>query len=287
MNKQRLKKDSITLACVVIGAFIMAMNIKTFVSAGNLFPGGFTGLTVFIQRVGEKFFDVQLSYAVINILLNAIPAIIGFKTIGKRFTIFSCIMIALTGFFVEVLPNSALTYDPLLIAVFGGIFSGIGVSAALKGHASSGGTDFIAIYMSRKLNAPAWNYILGLNAILLLCAGYLFDWNQALYSIIFQFVSTQIVSATHVRYKKMTMHIITNKADELAEKLMIYTHHGITRFEGMGCYSKEPKTLLYTVVSSEEIKEVIGFINCIDDKAFINVMKTDTVEGRFYQEPID
>lgn len=287
MINKKMKKNLFTLFCVVIGALIMAANIKTFVRAGNLFPGGFTGLTVMIQRIAEKYFNVSVSYSLINILLNALPAVIGYKTIGKRFTLYSCLMIVLTGIFVDFLPSSPLTYDPLLIAVFGGIFNGVGISFALKGKASSGGTDFIAVYLSDKLHAPAWNYVLGLNAVMLVVAGLLFDWNQALYSIIFQFVSTQIVSALHVRYKKVTVHIITSKPDDLSEKLMIYTHHGITRFEGHGCYSNQPRTLLYTVISTEELKEVIRFVHLVDEKAFINVMKTNSLEGRFYQEPIN
>lgn len=287
MINKKTKKNLFTLVCVVIGALIMAINIKTFVRAGNLFPGGFTGLTVMIQRISEKYFDVTISYSLVNILLNAVPAVIGYKTIGKRFTIYSCLMIFLTGIFVDFLPSRPVTNDLLLIAVFGGIFNGVGISFALKGKASSGGTDFIAVYLSDKLHAPAWNYVLGLNAVMLVVAGLLFDWNQALYSIIFQFVSTQVVSALHVRYKKVTVHIITSKPDDLSEKLMIYTHHGITRFEGHGCYSNQPRTLLYTVISTEELKEVIRFVHLVDDKAFINVMKTNSLEGRFYQEPIN
>ena len=84
------------------------------------------------------------------------------------------------------------------------------------------------------------------------------------------------VGALHVRYKKVTVHIITSKPDDLSEKLMIYTHHGITRFEGHGCYSNQPRTLLYTVISTEELKEVIRFVHLVDDKAFINVMKTNS-----------
>lgn len=287
MINKKTKKNLFTLVCVVIGALIMAANIKTFVRAGNLFPGGFTGLTVMIQRIAEEYFHTSVSYSLINILLNALPAVIGYKTIGKRFTLYSCLMIFLTGIFVDFLPSRPLTYDPLLIAVFGGIFNGVGISFALKGKASSGGTDFIAVYLSDKLHAPAWNYVLGLNAVMLVVAGLLFDWNQALYSIIFQFVSTQVVSALHVRYKKVTVHIITSKPDDLSEKLMIYTHHGITRFEGHGCYSNQPRTLLYTVISTEELKEVIRFVHLVDEKAFINVMKTNSLEGRFYQEPIN
>lgn len=284
---KKSQKRLFTIICVLAASLLMAINIKTFVNAGNLFPGGFNGLTVLIQRIASEFFNIELPFTLINVSLNAIPAVIGYKTIGKRFTFYSCMMIFLTGFFVDLLPSLTLTYDVLLIAVFGGILNGVAVSISLKGHASSGGTDFIAVALSKKLNAPAWNYVLGLNAAMLITAGFLFDWNQALYSIIFQFVSTQIVNALHVRYKKVTVHIITTKADELAQALLIYTHHGVTRFEGMGCYSNEPRTLLYTVISTEEMKEVIRFVHSIDEKAFINVMKTDSLEGRFYQAPID
>lgn len=286
-DKDLVKKNIKTIVLVLIASFVMALNIKTFVRAGDLFPGGFTGITVLIQRVFEEYLHMQVSYTLINVLLNAIPALIGFKTIGKRFTFYSCVMILLTGFFVDYLPSTPLTYDVLLIAVFGGIINGLSIIIALKGHASSGGTDFIAVYLSQKLNISAWNYVLGLNAVVLLLAGLLFDWNQALYSLIFQFVSTQVVSALHQRYKKVTLHIITDKPEQLSEKLLVYTHHGVTRFDGYGCYSNQPRSMLYMVISTEEMKNVMQFIQSIDPEAFVNVIKTDVLEGRFYQKPMD
>ena len=85
----------------------------------------------------------------------------------------------------------------------------------------------------------------------------------------------------------MTLFMITNRADEIEKKLLDYTHHGITRFEGKGCYLKEDKSLLYTVVSADEVKEVIDFVKNVDSKMFINVMKSDSISGRFYKEPIE
>lgn len=275
------------ILCVIIASLVMAINLNTFVNAGGLFPGGFTGITVFIQRIALQEYGVVIPYTLVNIALNAIPAYIGFKMVGKKFTIYSCLMIFLTSIFVDMLPVYPVTEDILLIAVFGGIANGIALSIALSGRASSGGTDFIAMAITSKTNASAWNYVFGMNVILLFCAGYVFGWDKALYSLIFQFCSTQIINTLHTRYQKKTMFIVCDKPEEIIEAVMNKTHHGITRFEGVGGYSSEKRTMLYTVVNTSEIRSLSKDIKRIDEKAFINVTKTEAVVGRFYQEPLD
>lgn len=286
MKNSKRSKDIITLICVILGSLISAININTFVNAGGLFPGGFTGLTVMIQRICSTFFNFDISYSLVNYSLNAIPAYIGYKTVGKKFTIYSCLMIILTGVFVDIIPHMKVTGDILLIAVFGGIINGAAMGVALRGNASSGGTDFIAMYISKKTNASAWNYVLGLNAIMLFVAGCLFGWEGALYSIIYQFCSTQLINMLHTKYKKMTIFIVTSNPDEVIEGLLDYTHHGITRFEGVGGYSGQIRTLLYTVIESGKVKRVMGRVRELDQTAFINVTKTEQIEGNFYIEPL-
>ena len=286
-NEKVWKKHLTSLVCVITASLIMSINIKSFVRAGNLIPGGFTGLSLLTQRACLDFLGIDLPYSLINITLNAIPAFIGFKTIGKKFTSYSVLMIVLNSFLVDVIPVTPITYDPLLVSVFGGILNGIAIVIALYGKASSGGTDFIAVYLSDKLNKPSWNFVFGINVVILLTASVLFGFEAAMYSIIFQFVSTQVIERMHRRDQKVTLFMITNRADEIEKKLLDYTHHGITRFEGKGCYLKEDKSLLYTVVSADEVKEVIDFVKNVDSKMFINVMKSDSISGRFYKEPIE
>ncbi|NBK96649.1 MAG: YitT family protein [Erysipelotrichia bacterium] len=287
MSKAIKSNDVIRAVCVVVSALVVAFNLNTFVNAGGLFPGGFNGLSVFIQRFALKYFSVQIPFSAINILLNSIPAIIGYRVVGKKFTIFSCVMIFLTGVFVDVLPIVPITEDILLIAVFGGIINGTALAIALKGRASSGGTDFIAMAVAKKLNAPAWNYIMAANAVMLFVAGYVFGWDKALYSIIFQFCSTQMINLLHTQYKRMTIFIVTDKPDEIICDVMEATHHGFTRFEGRGGYSYKPRTMLYTVIDMHELKKVRKIIKQIDQHAFINVVRSEHVEGRFYQRPMD
>ena len=80
------KKDTKRCLVIILAAFIMAANIKTFVHTGGLYPAGAMGLTLLILHIGETFFSITLPYTIINLIINAIPVYIGFRFIGKKFT---------------------------------------------------------------------------------------------------------------------------------------------------------------------------------------------------------
>ena len=106
---------------ITIAAVIMALNITIFVRNANTFPGGATGLTLLIQRSFSQFLNIHVSYTIINIIINAIPIYIGFKYIGKHFTLLSVYMIILTSVLTDIMPSIKITNDVLLLVIFGGI----------------------------------------------------------------------------------------------------------------------------------------------------------------------
>ena len=160
-NQQARLKEFITrVGMIALSSLIVAINLKSFVAAGDLFPGGFTGITRLIQRCALEFAEVELPFAPINLTLNAIPAAISFKLVGKRFTLYSCLTIVLTSIFTDLIPAFAITEDKLLICIFGGIINGFAGCLCLWVRVTSGGTDFIAISLSERKNVDAWNYIL-------------------------------------------------------------------------------------------------------------------------------
>lgn len=285
MNKKIVFSHEIKrFGCGIIAAVIFAANIKTFVRAGGLYPGGFNGLTLLIQTILEQFLHLAVPFTVINILLNAVPIFIGFRYIGKKFTISTCCVIFLTSVLTDIFPSQPITYDPLLISIFGGLINGLAITLCLVGNTSSGGTDFIAIFFSERSGKDIWNYILCGNAAILVVAGILFGWDVALYSIIFQFTSTQVVQMLHQRYKKHTLFIVTSQPEQVYEGIQHLTHHSATRFEGTGCYTGTNQTLLYSVVSREEAKVLVKKVKEIDPSAFVNIIKTDYINGRFYHK---
>lgn len=281
------RKDIKRIIIVCLAAVIMALNIKSFVRTGGLYPGGATGLTLLLQRMGELFFHVTVPYTLVNVVLNAVPVYIGFRFIGKKFTLYSCLMIVLTSVLTDILPGYVITYDTLLISIFGGLINGLVISMCLMMDATTGGTDFIAIFLSERKGIDSWNMVLGLNIVILAAAGILFGWDKALYSIIFQYTSTQVLHILYKKYQQETLLVVTNKSKEVYEAISRTTNHGATIIEGEGPYEKRERKIVYSVVSSAESKRVLKAINEADPQAFVNLMKTEQIAGRFYHKPTE
>lgn len=281
------KKDWRRVLIVLIASALMAFNIKSFVHAGDLFPGGVTGMTVLIQRLSEKYLGIDIPYSPVNLLLNAFPVYIGFRYVGKKFTLLSLLMIVVSSFLTDIFPVYTITEDLLLIAVFGGILSGTAVSLCLYADATSGGTDFIAIYLSQKRGMETWNLVLGFNVVILCIAGYFFGWEEALYSIIFQFVSTQTLHALYRSYQKQTLFIVTHKPDLVYLAIHDACNHGATVWNAEGSFSQQPVTMVYSVVSGADVKAALQAIKVADPEAFVNSIRTTEIRGHFYMKPKD
>ena len=286
-NNNRITADARTFVLVVISALMMAVNLKSFVNQGDLLPGGINGLSVLIQRVSDTFFGIAIPFSAISLPLNALPALLAFRTVGRKFTIFSCLCIVLMSFFTDAIPSFAFTADPLLIAVFGGLINGTALSLALNAGASTGGSDFIAMYFSVKKGISTWNYVLAFNACLILISGALFGMDSALYTIIFQFCQTQVLNTLYKRYSKKSVMIVTDKPEEVSDEIMAVTHHGTTLWKAEGAYTHADHYMIYAIVSASDVQQMRRHVRLVDEAAFINVMSSDAVTGRFYLKPID
>lgn len=272
---------------VIIASLLYAWNLCCFAKAADLLPGGISGVSLLLQHIIKSIFHVTVPYSVFNILLNLFPVYIGFRYIGKKFTLYSILTILLSSIFVDILPDYIFTTDILLISIFGGLINGLAIALCLNVGTTTGGTDFISIYMSQQKGMDAWNYILFGNVIILLIAGAMFGWSIALYSIIYQFCSTQIIQMLYKRYQKETLFIISDKADEIYRLIKDTTNHDATLFHGIGCYEATEKEMIYSVINTDARRELIPLIHSVDPHAFINVVKTEELAGRFHDIPND
>ena len=285
--KMMLRKDAVRLVVVLLAAFLMAMNINSFVNAGGLYPGGATGIAIIIQRIVLKYWGISIPYTPVTVLLNAIPVYIGFKYIGKRFTLFSLVMVVANGFFVDFLPDYAVTQDPLLVAVFGGLLNAIAITMCLEVDATSGGTDFISIFLSQKKGVDAFPYILAGNIVILSIAGILFGLDKALYSMIFQYVTTTALHTLYRTYQQRTLFIITDMPDRVCSMIYSVCGHGATLIDGEGSFAHKNKKIVYSIVSASDTRKIIPRIREIDPNAFINSIRTEEIMGNFYMRPRD
>ena len=279
------------LALIILGSALMAFNINTFVRSGGLIPGGFTGVTILTQEIFLEFLGIGIPFSLVLFVLNAVPAIVCFRIVGKKFTMYSVLMVILTGLMTDFMPEALIGFvnldNPLLSAVFGGILAGVSTVLCLMADATSGGTDFIAIAVSEKYNKDAWGYIFAGNCVVLAIAGALFSLEMALYSIIFQFAVMAVLNSMYRGYQQQTMFIVTGRHVEVYELIREKTNHAATSLSGMGLYGNQERTVLYSVVYSNEVAPLIRAIRALDPDAFINVIKTEQINGKFFRKPKD
>lgn len=285
--KETVKHDLIRVLAVIPAGILFGVNTKMFAKGGGLFPGGVAGLSVLIQQIFMKFGGINVPYTPINILLNAVPVYIGFRFIGKKFTARSLEMILISAIITDIIPWPPITNDVLLLSVFGGVLNGSAIGLALKADATSGGTDFIAIFLSERKGIDAFNIVLFMNIGVLFTAGLLFGFDKALYSIIFQYVSTQILHIVYRTYMKQTLLIVTDNADEICQAIYANSHHGATIMNSEGSYKHEKRKMVYSVIARSEVKKVIKLINDIDPAAFVNSLPTTDFRGKFFYRTYD
>lgn len=280
-------KDFSRFLLVSLAAALMAVNINTFVHTAGLLPGGFSGITLLLQEIFKTRLNVTIPFSAVYWLLNAVPAVICFRTVGKKFTLFSLWMVVLSGVLTDVIPGLKVTDDILLCTIFGGIVSGVTVCLCLFAGATSGGTDFISIIVSEKTGKSIWNQIFIGNCCVLVVFGLLFGWNRALYSIIYQYVGTQVLNLLYKRYQKSTLLIVTDKADEVVDVISDTVKHDATILTGKGGYTGDQHKMVYTIVSSDEEGKLVHAIKNVDPNAFVNILQTKILKGNFYMKKND
>lgn len=287
LNSHKTFRNLVTFVAVVVAAFMQASIIQIFMRPLNLLSSGFTGVAILIEKITSTFFGFTFSTSLGMLVLNIPVAIFCSKSISKRFTFFSLLEVILASFFLKVLRFGMVFDDKLLNIIFGGALYGIMTTIALKANASTGGTDFIALYVSNKKNKSIFNYVFVFNATMLVIFGAMFGWENAGYSILFQFISTKTIETFYHRYARVTLQITTSHPNEVIKCLMDNYRHGLSRVDGVGGYSGRNISLLHTVVSGYEVDEMVNLMRQKDPHVIVNVLKTEDFYGGFYLKPIE
>lgn len=285
-KQDMIKRYGITAAAVFCSALLQAFAMQTFLTPAQILSSGFTGVAVLIERI-TLLYGVHFSTSLGMIALNVPVAVFCFRHIGKKFVIFSLLQVFLASFFLKFCQFQPLFDDVMLNVCFGGFAYGMAIVIALKGNASTAGTDFIALYVSNKKGKSIWQYVFVFNASMLCIFGYLFGWMYAGYSILFQFLSTKTIESFYHRYKRVTLQITTHCPEPVISAYVANYRHGLSVLEGYGGYSHQKMSLLHTVVSSYEVHDIVTLMREQDPHVIINVLPTETFFGGFYQKPIE
>jgi uncharacterized membrane-anchored protein YitT (DUF2179 family) len=279
-----LWQESKKIVIVIAGALLNALAMNLFLIPANVYSSGFTGIAQLLSKVLSDYTPIQLSMGILLLLLNIPVAILGWRKVGKSFTVYSFLSVLMSSFFLTIVPIKQVSQDILLNAVFGGVILAVGVGITLKWGASTGGVDIIAMVLSRMKDKPVGPYMFVLNGIIIVTAGFLFGWEKALYTLVTLYTSTRVIDAIHTRHAKLTAMVITKKADELKKAIHGSLVRGITMIPAKGAFSNEPRDLLMIVITRYELYDLERIIKEVDPNAFTNIIQTTGVYGFFRRE---
>lgn len=269
---------------VIIGAFIFAFSMNYFLIPAGVYSSGFSGLSQLLSRLFSEYFKIHISVGIWLLLLNIPVTILGWRKIGKTFTLYSFISVIFSSLFLNLIPIKELSDDILLNAVFGGVIGAVGAGMTLRFGASTGGMDIIAVYLSRVVEGSVGRFTLILNSFIIISAGFLFGWEKSLYTLVGLFSSSKVIDILHTQAQKLTAMIVTKNSKDLKQAILTRLTRGATVVPAHGAYSDEGRDMLITVISRYELFELRKIIKEVDPKAFTNIVKTDSVIGLFRKD---
>ncbi len=266
------------------GGLSFSIAVNYFIIPVDLYTGGLTGLLlIFNTLIGNK-----IDFALLYLLANIPLLLLSWFKLGKRFTFYTVFNVLSFSFFTAILPDiKQISDDRLIMALFGGGFSGVGVVLSLLAGGSGGGIDILALYYSERTGKPLGQFALLINVIVLSLTAILFNLEIALYTMIGSYVTSIVIDKFHTRYRKLTVTVNTSNPDEFIEEFKMKSTRGLTIIPAKGAYTMQDRKLLYVVITSYELTPFLELVKKHDENAFVNITKSERVFGNFNTISID
>ena len=283
---QKIKTRIKTASTLLLSSLLFATAINVFISPSDLYTGGITGLLLLMVMFIYDLFGIKLSLSILVLAINIPLLLIAWRSIGKRFARLTVITVILQSIFLEVVPDLGFSDDLMLNAIFGGVLLGAAAGIVFRIGGSGGGMDIILQMLSYKFDGSIGKYSFTINLFIIIVAGYYQSWEIAMYTIMTIFIIATVVDRIHTVHKNLTLYIVTAKETEVIDAVWLKLNRGITVLEASGAYTKEQRSVLMVVLSSYELYETVEMIESVDEKVFINVVKSEAVIGNYLKRKV-
>ncbi|CAH1215980.1 hypothetical protein PAECIP111892_04217 [Paenibacillus auburnensis] len=271
------------IVMMVLGAAMMSVALEIFLVPNELIDGGITGISIMLSHI----FNIPLG--ILLTLLNLPFLVIGYKQIGKTFALSTLFAVILMSIGTQLLhPVKPITVEPLLAAVFGGVILGVGVGLVVRYGGSLDGTEIVAILIAKKLPFSVGEVVMFFNFFILSVAGFVFGWNNAMFSLIAYYIAFKMIDVTLEGLdQSKSVWIISDKFRDIGEALTERLGRGVTYLDGEGGFSGENKKVIFVVITRLEEAKLKSIVEDWDSDAFVAIGNIHDVKGgRFKKKSI-
>ncbi len=261
---------------VLLGEVINTLTYRSLIVPAKLLSGGVVGTAMLLNQLFNLPIGLQ------TLIYNIPIFLVGYRLLGRRFVLLSLVGVVSFSVLLDNVTLQPLTNDLLLVAVFGGVITGIADGIIIRMGGSTGGLDIIGLIVSRHFGIAIGQVFLVFNGVII-TLGALFNHKPelAMYTLIMLFVSARVVDTVQSRTPRRFTLIISQRHEELAARIMQDLHRGVTYLQGIGAYTSTEFRVLMCVMTRYELVELRRIVKEIDPAAFMVVLDAMDVVGRF------
>ncbi len=274
----------IDIVYITLGAAVYALGYTIFIRHNELTPGGINGIATQISAL------TSLPPGMLSLVISMPLLLLGFWQLGSHFFITTTISTVLSSVFMDtfnaLLDGYAYEGEILIVALFGGALSGIGLALPILRGASSGGNDIIAQVVHRHWpNVPVGKFLFGFNAVVFICAAFVYgNIESALCSAVVSFVSSYVIDAILLGMDSgKSLMIVTEKPYELAKAIHESTGRGATVIPAYGTHRHEKRSILLCISRRRDIVKIRRVLKITDPSAFVMIQDTGEIFGKNFK----
>ncbi len=265
-----IRQSLVDAGYAALGILSASFALKGFLLPNHFFDGGVTGISLMLHELYH--FHIAFTITLLNLPLIALGA----RLIGMRFAARMLVSVIAFGLCLLFVPFPAITSDKLLVAIFGGVFMGLGMGLAMRGGTALDGVEVLALYTVERLSFTIAEIILGINVVIFLLAAFLLGLPAALYSVLTYYCASKMTDFVVEGVEEYTgITIISAQSERIKEMLVKILGRGITVYKGERGFLADsfevsaPVDIIFTVITRLEVRRLKKLVHAIDHKAFI------------------
>lgn len=269
---------------MLLGSGIAAVGLQFFLIPNHLIDGGVTGVSI----IAAKLSGVPLGFYLV--LLNIPFVVLGYKKFGKEFAVLSALGITTLALLTFVHVEHGVTDVPILAAVFGGVFVGVGVGMVVRYGGILDGSDTIAVLIDRLTVFSVGEAIMTINSVIITLAGFVFGWEQAMYSLIAYFIVHKAIDVVVEGLNEdRCMWVVSMHVRDIGKIVNDMIKEPVTYIKESNSKDREPHGVMLAVISRFDEQKLKTAIREIDEHAYVVITSAHEVvdrvsEGSLYRE---
>ena len=243
--------------------------------------GGVTGLSIIAARLSGIPLGLFLA------AFNAPFVIFGYKKFGREFAFLSIVGIVTLAALTFVHVPHGFTDVPMLAAIFGGGFVGVGVGMVVRYGGIIDGSDTVAVLIDRTTMFSVGEAIMAINGVIIAVAGFVFGWEQALYSLVAYFVAHKAIDTTVKGFdESRTFWIVSMQVRDIGKVINELIQEPVTYIKESDPRDREPHGVMLVVITRLQEQKVKAAIRAVDPRAFIAVTTAHEVIGKVSEDSL-